>query len=596
MLCGKREDESGFMDWYFVCLAPQKALKINVFPFVVGRSPLGTSVAKIGDPAMSRVQFSITKMLGQVYYVNKASENCASVDGEAIEGNKRLAPGNHIIQVGCTTMGVGTRYDELCAEVRAKTVTYYMARVDGRELGPWTEAQLLEACENGIVKRETKIWNPQSPDAVSVASDLIDFGAEPTVEAVAGQTSAKRFVTVDEGAVVELGENFKCPYCRTVSDIGDVLSVSVSPTLLGDAVLGEGEPSRFAPTNFTDNGLALDAEGGVCTDIACPRCHMALPPDILNLEQVVLSVVGTAGAGKSVFLASSIWQCRQVLKLKFGVGFRDLAPSWNTWIRAYEERLFFQQDDTKLQQIEKTDLQASNISRSVNLGGETVLLPTPSYFRIDGGKSDSGEKGFVVYDCAGEHFLPGADVHSSLVTLHTLSADAILFLFDPSADPRLRSLLDRGTGTASNSAQMQDVLLAELAAKAKKYMGNRSGRKLAQPLLFAVSKADMLRGELPVDASVYRPDETGRLTLDVAALRDVSARTESFLDRHVPEVSATAHDISDDIWFLPVSALGHNPLREGVRPCDIKPIWAELPAVFTLARKGLIPTVNGTLN
>ena len=381
-----------------------------------------------------------------------------------------------------------------------------------------------------------------------------------------------------------------------MSDIGDVLSVSVSPTLLGDAVLGEGEPSRFAPTNFTDNGLALDAEGGVCTDIACPRCHMALPPDILNLEQVVLSVVGTAGAGKSVFLASSIWQCRQVLKLKFGVGFRDLAPSWNTWIRAYEERLFFQQDDTKLQQIEKTDLQASNISRSVNLGGETVLLPTPSYFRIDGGKSDSGEKGFVVYDCAGEHFLPGADVHSSLVTLHTLSADAILFLFDPSADPRLRSLLDRGTGTASNSAQMQDVLLAELAAKAKKYMGNRSGRKLAQPLLFAVSKADMLRGELPVDASVYRPDETGRLTLDVAALRAVSARTESFLDRHVPEVSATAHDISDDIWFLPVSALGHNPLREGVRPCDIKPIWAELPAVFTLARKGLIPTVNGTLN
>lgn len=596
MLCGKREDEFGFMDWYFVCLAPQKALKINVFPFVVGRSPLGTSVAKIGDPAMSRVQFSITKMLGQVYYVNKSSENRASVDGEPVEGNKRLAPGNHIIQVGCTTMGIGTRYDELCAEVRAKTVTYYMARVDGRELGPWTEAQLLEACENGIVKRETKIWNPQSPDVVSVASDLIDFGTEPMADAVAGQTSAKRFVTVDEGAVVELGENFKCPYCRTVSDIGDVLSVSVSPTLLGDAVLGEGEPSRFAPTNFTDNGLALDAEGGVCTDIACPRCHMSLPPDILNLEQVVLSVVGTAGAGKSVFLASSIWQCRQVLKLKFGIGFRDLAPAWNTWIRAYEEKLFFQQDDTKLQQIEKTDLQASNISRSVNLGGETVLLPTPSYFRIDGGKSDSGEKCFVVYDCAGEHFLPGADVHSSLVTLHTLSADAILFLFDPSADPRLRSLLDRGTGTASNSAQMQDVLLAELAAKAKKYMGNRSGRKLAQPLLFAISKADMLRCELPVDASVYRPDETGRLALDVAALRDVSARTESFLDRHVPEVSATAHDISDDIWFLPVSALGHNPLREGVRPCDIKPIWAELPAVFTLARKGLIPTVNGTLN
>lgn len=584
------------MDWYFVCLVPQKTLRINVFPFIVGRSPLGESVAKIEDPTMSRIQFSITKTLGQVYYVNKANDNFATVDGEVIEKNKRLPAGNHIIQIGCTTIGIGTSYDELCAEVKAKTVTYYMARVDGRELGPWTEAQLLEACENGILKRETKVWRPQLPNSVFSASDLVDFGPEPTATAIAEQASTKRFVTVDEGAVVELGENFKCPYCRTVSDIGDVLSVSVSPTLLGDVVLGEGEQSRFAPTNFTDNGLALDAEGNVCTDIACPRCHMSIPQDVLNLEQIVLSVVGTAGAGKSVFLASSIWQCRQSLRLKFGVGFRDLAPAWNTWIRAYEEKLFFQQDDTKLQQIEKTDLQASNISRSVNLGGETVLLPTPSYFRIDGGKSGDVEKCLVVYDCAGEHFLPGADVHSSLVTLHTLSADAILFLFDPSADPRLRSLLDRGTGTASNYAQMQDVLLAELAAKAKKYMGNRSGRKLSQPLLFAISKADMLRGELQVDASVYHSDETGRLALDVAALRDVSARTESFLDRHVPEVSATAHDISDNVWFLPVSALGHNPLREGVRPCDIKPIWAELPAVFTLARKGLIPTVNGTLN
>ena len=224
------------------------------------------------------------------------------------------------------------------------------------------------------------------------------------------------------------------------------------------------------------------------------------------------------------------------------------------------------------------------------------MLPTPSYFRLDGGQSDACEKSFVVYDCAGEHFLPGADVHSSLVTLHTLSADSILFLFDPSADPRMRPLLDRGNGTASNYAQMQDVLLAELAAKSKKYMGNRGGRKLKQPLLFAISKADMLRNELPMDVDVYRINEAGNLSLDVAAFREVSDKTEAFLDKYVPEVSATARDISNDIWFLPVSALGHNPMREGVRPCDIKPIWTELPVVFTLAQKGIIPTVNGTLN
>jgi hypothetical protein len=36
-------------------------------------------------------------------------------------------------------------------------------------------------------------------------------------------------------------------------------------------------------------------------------------------------------------------------------------------------------------------------------------------------------------------------------------------------------------------------------------------------------------------------------------------------------------------------------MADGVRPCDIKPMWAELPFIFTLAQKGIIPTVNGTL-
>lgn len=581
------------MEWYFVCLAPKKAIKINAFPFNVGREQKGLSSAVIMDPSMSRDQFSLNSILGQIYYVNHSPENPAEVDGVEVASKVRLGAGVHIIKVGNTTLGIGTDYNTLCAEVAQQTVEYYMARVGGRELGPWTESQLIEACENGIVGRDSKVWYTYDPTTVYNAADLVDFGSEIFATRAAEQTQQKRFITEDEGAVVRLGENYKCPYCRAVSDIGDVLSVSVSAALLGDPILGEGEQSRFAPTNFTDNGLAIDAEGGVCTDIACPCCHMSIPNDLLDMEQIVMSIVGTAGAGKSVFLASSIWQCRQLLRLKFGIGFRDLAPLWNTWIRGYEEKLFFQQDDTKLQQIAKTDMQASDISRSVNLGGETVLLPKPSFFRLD--DDDEKKKSFVVYDCAGEHFLPGADVHSSLVTLHTLSADTILFLFDPSADPRMRPLLDRGTGTAANYAQMQDVLLAELAAKAKKYMGNRGGRKLKQPLLFAISKADMLQKELPFDVELYRKNAEGKLALDVAELRKLSDATEAFLDKYVADVSSTARDISNDIWFIPVSALGHNPMKEGVRPCDIHPIWVELPVVFTLAQKGLIPTINGTL-
>ena len=583
------------MDWYFVCYAPKQFLKIKKFPFNVGRSPQGLSSVRIEDATMSRSQFSLTNLMGRISFVNKSKDNPSILDGHEVLGNERLDPGIHIVRAGSTVMGIGTDYDALCEAVSEQTVDYYMARVGGRELGPWTAEQLVAACENGVVGRDTKVWYPCDPSTTYLASEIVDFGPE-SESPVETQTSERRFITVDEGAVVQVGENFKCPYCRTVFDVGDELFVSVSPSLLGDPILGPEEQSRFAPTNFTDNGLALDAEGGVCTEIACPRCHMSIPNDLIMLDQVVMSVVGAPSAGKSVFLASSIWQCRQVLRPYFGIGFRDLAPSWNTWIRAYEEKLFFQEDETQLQKLAKTDLQASNISRSVNLGGGMVLLPTPSYFRLNGGRQAEIEESFLIYDCAGEHFLPGADKHSSLVTLHTLSADSILFLFDPSSDPRLRRLLDRGTGTACNIAQMQDVILAELAAKAKKYKGNRGGRKLKQPLLFAISKADMLRKHLPVDLEIYRPSAKGGYALDVAALREVSKRIEEFLNRYVPEVAAIARDISDDIWFLPISAFGHNPMMEGVRPCDIKPIMTELPVVITLAMQGLVPTVNGKLN
>ena len=63
------------MDWYFVCLAPKKTLKIKTFPCNVGRKPLGVSSVSFDDPSMSRMQFSLTKMMGQVYYVNKSQEN-----------------------------------------------------------------------------------------------------------------------------------------------------------------------------------------------------------------------------------------------------------------------------------------------------------------------------------------------------------------------------------------------------------------------------------------------------------------------------------------------------------------------------------------
>lgn len=586
------------MAWYIVCLNLNNpvSVKATSFPISVGRAPLGANSVAIDSPSISKTQFVLTKTLGKFFFVNRNQTNPGILDGLPADGSRELSVSEpHLLEVGGILIGLGTNLNEVYAAVRDTVVDFYCARVAGRELGPWTSEQLLDACENGVVGRNTPVWLAQNPEGVKPASEWVDFEDEEETAnaAIAAQTERRRVVSVDE-ARVEIGENFLCPYCRTVSDLEDVLSVSVSPGLLGDPVLGESEQARFLPSRFTGNGLAIDSEGGVCTEIACPRCHMSLPRKLLETPQIVLSVIGAAGAGKSVFLASSTWQCRQRLAALFGVSFMDLDPVANRWINAYEEKLFFQEDDQTLQQIEKTDLQASNVSRSVMLDGDSVLLPMPSFFslRLKGGERDHG---LVLYDSAGEHFRAGADTATSTVTLNMLNSDALFFMFDPSADPRFRNLLDRGTGTARNYAQRQDILLSEMVARIRRHLGNRSEARLSRPLIFGVSKADLLRNRLPLDAPIYNGKTPGGYALDVAVLRDVSRQTEACLNEIVPEVTATAHDIADDVWFVPVSALGHNPMREGVRPCDIKPIWTELPVVFTLAKKGLIPTVGGSL-
>ena len=83
------------MDWYFVCLAPKKTLKIKTFPCNVGRNPLGVSSISFDDPSMSRTQFSLDRIMGRVFYVNKSQENPATVDGKVVHGKVDPLEGAH---------------------------------------------------------------------------------------------------------------------------------------------------------------------------------------------------------------------------------------------------------------------------------------------------------------------------------------------------------------------------------------------------------------------------------------------------------------------------------------------------------------------
>ena len=537
-----------------------------------------------------------------LFLVNDSIKNPTIMDGAPVPGAVPLTITDpHRIECGAVILALSPKVGvPVDSELLRPAGPQYYFVTDGVTHGPVTESGLADAFESGLFRRDSTIWDASTPGDIHPATDFVDFGDPEPPPSVSTPMSVEvgvsdygRGVTAEEVAP-ELGTSFLCPYCRAVPNLEDVLSVSVSESLLGDPVLGPTAQQRFLPSHFTANGLALDAAGGVCTDIACPRCHMSLPQQLLDLPQTVMSVVGAPSAGKSFFLASAIWQCRQLLSRRFGVSFMDLDPVANRWINEYEEKLFFESEDNALRKIEKTDVGQSAVLKEVLLDGTPTQLALPSFFKLRAKDADSA---LVVYDSAGEHFQAGFDTSHSLVTRNVLGSDVLYFLYDPSADPRFRSVLDRGTGTATRGAQRQDTLLAEMSARIQRHLGNRREEQLSRPLIFGVSKADMLRKELPLDRSPYCESGTGpngrpRFALDYNVLRDISKATEAFLNDLAPESVATAHDIAEEVWFLPMSALGHNPMQEGVRPADIHPVWAELPIVFTLARKGLIDTVG----
>lgn len=588
--------------WYYASLYPQASGTLGAAGlFLVGRELDGEVGLEVPVGTVSRRQFSLEPVGSSLHYQN-LSETPAVLNRKncIFHATMLMAGRSYLLRFGGGLMVVGTDWDEVAKLYGSEAEEYFLVEGFEAELGALSGEEVLEECLAGRFHKGMKLTHLSEPTLPLLLEDLVDFGesapAVPAVERGVGAVTvppvapAVRAQTSEEVEAV-LGESFRCPYCRTVSAIEDVLSVSVSPGLMGDAVLGAGEQRRFLPSHFTGNGLALDEEGGVCTEVACPRCHMTLPQVLLEMPQIVMSVIGAAGAGKSVFLASSMWQCRQVLMRQFGVSFMDLDPVANRWINAYEEKLFFQEDDQTLQQIEKTDLQASNVSRQVLLDGGSVLLPLPSFFQVRP-RGEAAPQSLVVYDSAGEHFRAGADAQGAIVTLNMLNADVLFFMFDPSADPRFRALLNRGGGTAQNYAQRQDVLLAEMAARIRRHMGTHSEARLSKPLIFGVSKADLLQDYLPLTMPLYGQLPDGRGALDLGALRRLSAQTEALIAERAPEVVATTHDIAEQVWFLPVSALGHNPMREGVRPCDIRPLWTELPVVMTLAERGLIPVMG----
>ena len=409
-----------------------------------------------------------------------------------------------------------------------------------------------------------------------------------------------------------------CPHCWHRFAPYEILWISAHPDMRGDPKLGEDAQLRFLPTRFDVDCHAIDSKGTPCTELACPNCHLFVPRALLELPPVFFSILGAPGSGKSYLLASMIWQLRKTLPREFQLNFGDADPYSNQILNDYEEKLFFNSHESDLVALPKTE-KDGDLYESVRFGEREVWYPKPFVFSIQPSDRHPRSKqarqltrAICLYDNAGEHFLPGGQGPNSPGTQHLGHSQALLFLFDPTQHPRFRNICKGKTDDPQMAehgwTHRQDQVLLEAAARIRSQTSLAQSQKTKQPLIVVLTKFDAwcsLAGKPILKAGwVIKSNGEAQAGFDVEHLLSISGQMRSILNKHAPELVTAAEGISEQVTYVPVSALGHGPeLTEtserkllGVRPGKIRPMWSEIPLIFALQQgvKGLIPAVSRT--
>ena len=404
-----------------------------------------------------------------------------------------------------------------------------------------------------------------------------------------------------------LMERVHCPSCRVSFAPSEVLFVAEDARLVGDPVAGPTQQLRFLPTRFDVGGAALDPEGARCTRVACPRCRIEFPRAMLELPSAFISVVGAPGSGKSHLLAAMTWGLRRE-RARAGAFMVDTEPKLNARLHRDENILFGAPDSTELVRLAKTEIAGDALLyRTACVKGKDETLPLPLIFTLHLGAQSAediassqldniqpathGASLVVLYDNAGEHFLPGADESAQPVTRHLSQSRAIVFVFDPTQDPRFRAAVGMFENGGANIRQ--DLVLTETFTRVRHHRSRHAADDLDVPLILVLSKADAWSKAANIDVSVEPYLPSGGL--DFAVLKKMDRALRPLLEGACPEFMTAVRAASSRVLIVPCSALGPCATGDvgagvsagvtrgaGVRPSEIRPQWASVALLASL--------------
>ena len=441
-----------------------------------------------------------------------------------------------------------------------------------------------------------------------------------------------------------LVDSIGCPHCGRGFTADRLHFIARSSLLSFDHRLPDGQKRRFLPSRFTPQGDAIDAGGEVCSETACPDCHLPVPRLLALRKTLSFSIFGSPSSGKSYLLGAMSRTLRRRCG-NAGVRFDDVDVSMNGILLDYESRMFNQPSPDRWVWLDKTGETGDWYStvwygprfdrEGASLAARnTKTFPKPFLFRLDVNAGHPQERNasdlsrvVCLYDNAGEHF-QAADDRLTLVTSHLKHAHGLIFVYDPTQEPsfrdacRERSQDPQFRGSFVNT---QDILYGNVMNRILMLRGMAATELVRTPLVVALTKFDSWRfllgkGDLP---EIFRrtplsPDGESNQTVDAIdplLVKKVSDLCRELLRRVAPQVVHTVESRCEAsrVLYVPVSATGGPP--EGTlgdrewpfhpEPAPesngmsfflagkLRPMWAEAPMLALLHEcvPGLVPAL-----
>ena len=378
-----------------------------------------------------------------------------------------------------------------------------------------------------------------------------------------------------------------CPHCQHRFTERDILAIAAHHELRGDSILGNTAMRRFHPSKLDNRGIPIDESGSSCPECACPACHMHVPAFFKQTIQHIVPIIGSAGSGKTYYLLSLIQQMELDVPRLFNAAFRDADPTGNAVLTHLKNQVF----SAKTPQQAYVGHTRTNGKFYQQVWDDGAFRDSPRPFIFNLNKQNETHA-LVLYDSAGETFMPdkGEELHRKWA--HLQSPSGCMFLYDPCEDNAFSRLLEISNEvSADHQHTPQTTLLTETELQLRLRMNAPHGQKLNIPFAFIVGKADLwqhLLGPEPLLPMVHN----GKLITEHVAAN--SRRIRQFLFNINPSICTIAESISKNMCYFAASALGTTPIKFrdsetgelllAPQPEDLRPQGVTSPLLWILSQ------------